>query len=288
MTTGQASTRGRVVIIGTPIGNLGDLSPRARESLAGVEVIFCEDTRRTRKLLSAAGIPAPRLVAMHQHNEAAATAHALSLVSAGTSVALVSDAGMPGISDPGERLVSAATAEGVTVEVVPGPTAFLAALVASGLPVARFCFEGFLPRRGRERTERLGSISAESRTTVLYEAPHRIVSTLTDLTSACGPSRRVSLARELTKLHEEFWRGCLGDALEWVSAGEPRGEWVIVLEGRTPEPVTAGEDEITAALRRRLASGETTKSAVDAVATELGVPRRQVYELAINQVRDHG
>lgn len=288
MTTRPAPTSGRIILIGTPIGNLGDLSPRARDSLAQAEVIFCEDTRRTRKLLSAAGVPAPRLVAMHQHNEAAAAARALALASAGTPVAVVTDAGMPGVSDPGERLVRAAAEEGIPVEVVPGPAAFLTALVASGLPIARFCFEGFLPRRGRDRTERLGSISAEGRTTVLYEAPHRIVSTLTDLTSACGPGRRVSLARELTKLHEEIWRGSLGDALEWVSAGEPRGEWVIVLEGAASEPVLAGEDEIISSLRRRLASGETTRSAADAVAAELGLPRRRVYQLAINQVRDHG
>ncbi|HVA74265.1 MAG TPA: 16S rRNA (cytidine(1402)-2'-O)-methyltransferase [Acidimicrobiales bacterium] len=279
-------TEGRVVLVGTPIGNLGDLSPRARESLAGAAVIFCEDTRRTRKLLSAAGIPAPRLVAMHQHNESAASAEALALACGGGVVAVVSDAGMPGISDPGTRLVALAAGEGVPVEVVPGPAAFLTALVGSGLPTARFCFEGFLPRRGRERTERLRAISAEARTTVLYESPRRVAATLADLSSACGHNRRVALGRELTKLHEEFWRGRLGDALEWVEAGEPRGEWVIVLDGAAPEPITAGEEEITSALRRHLAAGETRRTAVDAVAAELSIPRRQVYELAINQARD--
>jgi 16S rRNA (cytidine1402-2'-O)-methyltransferase len=277
---------GRVVLVGTPIGNLGDLSPRAREAFADSGVIFCEDTRRTRKLLSAAGIPAPRLVAMHQHNEAAAASEAVSLASAGSVVAVVSDAGMPGISDPGERVVTLAADQGVTVEVVPGPAAFLAALVGSGLPAGRFCFEGFLPRRGRERSHRLEQIASETRTTVLYEAPHRVVRTLQDLSSACGTARRVCIGRELTKLHEEFWRGTLGGAVDWAGAGEPRGEWVVVLEGAQADEVPAGEDEIMAALRRHLAAGETRKSAVDAVAAELCLPRRQVYQLAINPPHD--
>ncbi|HET6917368.1 MAG TPA: 16S rRNA (cytidine(1402)-2'-O)-methyltransferase [Acidimicrobiales bacterium] len=277
---------GRVVLVGTPIGNLGDLSPRAREALGAAGVIFCEDTRRTRKLLSAAGIPTPRLVTMHQHNEAAAASEAVSLASAGIVVAVVSDAGMPGISDPGERVVMVAADQDVTVEVVPGPAAFLAALVGSGLPAGRFCFEGFLPRRGRERSQRLDQIASETRTTVVYEAPHRAVRTLQDLGSVCGTARRVCIGRELTKLHEEFWRGTLGGALEWAGAGEPRGEWVLVVEGARPDEAAAAEDEIMAALHRHLAAGETRKSAVDAVAAELCVPRRQVYQLAINPPHD--
>lgn len=277
---------GRIVLVGTPIGNLGDLSPRARQALADSDAIFCEDTRRTRKLLSATGIAAPRLVAMHQHNESAAASEAVSLASAGAVVAVVSDAGMPGISDPGERVTALAAAEGIPVEVVPGPAAFLAALVGSGLPAGRFCFEGFLPRRGRERTDRLRSIASETRTTVLYEAPHRVARTLQDLAEVCGPERRLAVGRELTKLHEEFWRGTLGIATEWVSSGEPKGEWVLVVEGAAPSDPVAGEDTITAALRRHLEAGDTRKSAVDAVAAELSVPRRRVYELAINVARD--
>lgn len=278
-------TTGRIVLVGTPIGNLGDLSPRAREALGAADVIFCEDTRRARKLLSAAGVPAPRLVSMHRHNEAASSAHAVALASGGSLVAVVSDAGMPGISDPGERLVALAAADGLTVEVIPGPAAFLAALVGSGLPAGRFCFEGFLPRRGRERSERIAAISAETRTTVLYEAPKRVAATLAELSSACGGARRVSLGRELTKLHEEFWRGTLGDAAVRVAAGEPRGEWVIVVEGAAPAAPTVGEEEIDSALRRHLDAGQTRKSAVDAVAEELSLPRRRVYEMAINQAR---
>ena len=278
-------SQGRIVLVGTPIGNLGDLSPRARQALAGSTVIFCEDTRRTRRLLSAAGVPAPRLVSMHQHNEASASSEALALASAGATVTVVSDAGMPGISDPGERLVALAANGGIPVEVVPGPTAFLAALVGSGLPTARFCFEGFLPRRGKERADRLRGIGAETRTVVLYEAPHRVVRTLEDLVEACGPERRVCIGRELSKLHEEFWRGTLAGATGWAAAGEPRGEWVIVVEGATGR-VAPAEDEITAALRHHMAAGETRRSAVDAVAAELSVPRRQVYELSINAARE--
>ena len=278
-------TDGRIVIVGTPIGNLGDLSPRARESLAAAGVIFCEDTRRTRGLLSAAGVPSPRLVAMHQHNEAAASAQAVSLAAAGETVAVVTDAGMPGISDPGERVVALAAAEGVPIEVVPGPAAFVAALVGSALPTARFCFEGFLPRRGRERDQRLREIASENRTVVLYEAPHRVAATLRDLAGVCGAGRRASIGRELTKLHEEFWRGTLGDALERISGAEPRGEWVIVLEG-APPAAAAGDDEIRSALKECMAAGESRRTAVDAVAARLSVPRRHVYELSLKSAPD--
>ena len=278
---------GRIVVVGTPIGNLGDLSPRAREALAGADVVFCEDTRRTRKLFSAVGIPAPRLVALHQHNEAAASLRAVSLAAAGTSVVVVTDAGMPGISDPGERLVGLAAVEGVPVDIVPGPAAFLVALVGSGLPTGRFCFEGFLPRRGRERRLRLESIAAESRTSVLYEAPHRVVATLADLGGACGSDRRIAVGRELTKLHEQFWRGTLDEAAAWVGDNEPRGEWVIVVDGATPrDPSCIGEDEITSALSERLKSGMTKRAAAEEVAAELGLPRRRVYELSLIATRD--
>lgn len=276
---------GRIVIVGTPIGNLGDLSPRARDGLAGAGVIFCEDTRRTRKLLSAAGVAAPRLVAMHQHNEAAASAQALSHAAAGETVAVVTDAGMPGISDPGERIVALAAAGGIPVEVIPGPAAFVAALVGSGLPTARFCFEGFLPRRGRERDRRLQEIAAENRTVVLYEAPNRVAPTLGDLAAVCGHGRRVSIGRELTKLHEEFWRGTLGGALEWTSSEEPRGEWVIVVEG-APPAAAADDDQIRSALREHMAAGETRRTAVDAVALQLSLPRRRVYALSLNSATD--
>ena len=190
-----------LVLVGTPIGNLGDLSPRAVEALSSADVVVCEDTRRTGRLLAAAGVKARRLMAAHEHNEAAAAASVVDRLRAGETVAVVTDAGMPGVSDPGERLVAAAVAAGFEVRVVPGPTAAVAALVASGLPTGRFAFEGFLPRRGSERGERLTAVATDARTVVLYEAPHRLARTLADLVEVCGGDRRIAIGRELTKLH---------------------------------------------------------------------------------------
>jgi 16S rRNA (cytidine1402-2'-O)-methyltransferase len=273
---------GRIVLVGTPIGNLQDLSPRAAATLAGADVIFCEDTRHTRKLLAAAGIPAPRLLAMHQHNEGGAAGEAVRLAAGGATVAVVSDAGMPGISDPGERVVRAAHDAGVAVEVVPGPSALLAALVASGLPGTRFCFEGFLPRKGRARSDRLGEIASRDCTSVIFEAPHRVARTLDDLVSACGPDRAVAIGRELTKLHEEVWTGTLAEAAGRVGASPLRGEWVLVVG---PAPVEAGarsEEEILAALQVRLAASPDRRQAVAQVARDLGLPKRDVYRLALS------
>ncbi|TML38927.1 MAG: 16S rRNA (cytidine(1402)-2'-O)-methyltransferase [Actinobacteria bacterium] len=238
---------GSLILVSTPIGNLGDLSPRATDTLARVGVIACEDTRHTRKLLTHAGISGKRLLAVHEHNEAGQVAHVLGLLDRGVDVAVVTDAGTPGISDPGTRLVVAAAGAGARVEVVPGPSALVAALVLSGLPTARFCFEGFLPRKGRERAERLGAIAAERRTTVLYEAPHRLEATLGDLLAACGPLRLVAVARELTKLHEEVWRGTLDGALARARESAPRGEHVLVVAGAGgPEP--ASDEQVEAAV----------------------------------------
>jgi 16S rRNA (cytidine1402-2'-O)-methyltransferase len=269
------------VVVGTPIGNLQDLSPRAAAALAAADVIFCEDTRQTRKLLAAAGIAAPRLLSMHQHNEAGAAAQAVRMAGTGDVVAVVSDAGMPGISDPGERVVRAAQQAGVAVEVVPGPSAALAALVASGLPAGRFCFEGFLPRKGRERQERLGEIASRDCTTVLFEAPHRVPRTLEDLVSVCGPERPFAAGRELTKLHEEVWRGTLGAAVEWLAACLPRGEWVLLVGPAPPRSEPISDAEIGAALQSRLAGGEDRRAAVAGVARDLQVSRRRVYQLAL-------
>jgi 16S rRNA (cytidine1402-2'-O)-methyltransferase len=274
---------GRIVLVGTPIGNLGDLSPRAVSALATADVIFCEDTRRTRKLLSASGIRAQRLVVMHQHNEAASADYAVDLAAGGATVAVVTDAGMPGISDPGERVVVRAAASGVKLEVVPGPSAGITALVASGLASSRFCFEGFLPRRGRPREQRLRDIAGRDCTSVVYEAPHRVAGTIVDLAHACGSERQVAVGRELTKLHEEMWRGTLGRAVEWVAESEPRGEWVLVVEG---SPVSGQEHpsdaQILDALRLRVHGGDDRRGAVAAVASDLGVPKRDVYRLALD------
>lgn len=273
---------GRLVLVGTPIGNLGDLSPRAVATLSRADVICCEDTRRTRRLLSAAGIPAPRLVVMHQHNEAAAVGYAVELAIGGACVAVVTDAGMPGVSDPGERVVKAAVESGVPVDVVPGPSASLTALVASGLPTGRFSFEGFLPRRGQARRQRLEAVAGLDCTAVLYEAPHRVARTLADLATVCGPARPVALGRELTKLHEQWWRGTLGDAVEWVGVDEPRGEWVVVLGAESGPPPERSDAEIIAVLQRHLDGGADRRQAVTDAVNRLHVPKRRAYQLALS------
>jgi 16S rRNA (cytidine1402-2'-O)-methyltransferase len=274
------SDAGSLVLVGTPIGNLGDLAPRAAEALAGADAVCCEDTRRTGKLLSLAGIERRPLVVVNEHTEDREIPRVLARLARGERVALVSDAGMPGISDPGERLVAAAVAAGHPVEVVPGPSASLAALVVSGLPAGRFVFEGFLPRKGAGRTERLAAVAHEPRTTVLYEAPHRLARTLGDLAAACGEDRRVVVARELTKLHEEVWRGTLAGAVAWADERQPPGEMVIVLAG-APTAAPPGDDDVLAALRDELAAGATARDAARSVATRLAVPRRRAYDLAV-------
>ena len=273
-------SKGALVLVGVPIGNLADMSPRAIQALRDADVIACEDTRDTRKLLSLVDVPRTRLIAVHDHNEADMAATIVDLLAAGQRVALVSDAGMPGVSDPGEKLVAAVAAAGLDVEVVPGPSAAITALVVSGLPAGRFCFEGFLPRKGSGRTARLAHLATEPRTSILYEAPHRIAATVDDLVAACGPDRPVALARELTKRFEEVWRGTLGDLAGHLAATERRGEYVLVLGGAAePEPAT--DEDIEAALRARLDAGVDRKTAIAEVARELGAPKRTVYDAAL-------
>ena len=285
MTSQQAASRasggGTLVLVATPIGNLGDLPPRAVRALAEAHTIACEDTRRTRQLLSHAGVEGGhRLVAVNDHTEAAQVRTIVSRLDAGQRVALVTDAGMPAISDPGQRLVAAVVAAGHRVEVVPGPSAGLAALVVSGLPTARFCFEGFLPRKGRARAERLGELATERRTIVLFEAPHRVRQTVADLAGALGAVRRMAVARELTKAFEEVWRGTLEGAVAHLATAEPRGEYVLVLAG-APAPEAPSAGTVEDALRARIDAGVDKRSAIAAVASELGVPKRQVYEVAL-------
>jgi 16S rRNA (cytidine1402-2'-O)-methyltransferase len=272
---------GQLILVATPIGNLGDLTPRGVETLATAELVCCEDTRRTGRLLHHAGVKAKRMAVCNEHTERDRIGDVLAVLGAGGDVAVVSDAGMPGISDPGERLVRAALDAGYVVSAVPGPVAAIAALVSSGLPTARFVFEGFLPRSGVSRRERLTEIAGERRTTVLYEAPHRIVRTLSDLATECGAERPVVVARELTKLHETVVRGTLGD----IDVGEPRGEYVIVLAG-APDDVDDEEvtDEFLAAvLDVELRFGTSVRDAATRVAAEFDVPRRRVYEIAVGR-----
>jgi 16S rRNA (cytidine1402-2'-O)-methyltransferase len=268
-----------LVLVATPIGNLGDLSPRAVEALTEADVIACEDMRHSRRLLDHAGVHGRRLLAVHDHNESDQVRTILSLLERGKRVALITDAGTPAISDPGQRVVASVAAAGFSVQVVPGPSAVIAALVISGLPTHRFTFEGFLPRKGADRSRRMSTIANAGCTTVLYEAPHRLARTLRDLMETCGPIRQTVLVRELTKLYEEVWRGTLSDAVEHVESIPPRGEYVIVL-GSAPPRAFVEDDEITAALNSRMAAGDSRKTAITEVAASLAVPKRRVYDLA--------
>ncbi len=278
--SGDGARRGRVVVIGTPIGNLGDLSPRAVEALGAADVVACEDTRRTGRLIASAGIERPRLLRLDDHTEATSAPGLVELARSGAVVAVVSDAGMPGLSDPGALVVAEAVRAGVDVEVVPGPFAGAVAAVGSDLldPSGRFCFEGFLPRKGPVRRERIAALVDERRAVVLYEAPHRLAATLADLAAALGPDRRVALCRELTKMHEELWRGSLAEAVEHCEQVEPRGEYVVVLEGAEPPP-DATDDELWAAVDAELAGGASRRDAAAAVAERFGVPPNRVKRL---------
>jgi 16S rRNA (cytidine1402-2'-O)-methyltransferase len=282
--TGQ----GRLVLVATPIGNLGDLSPRARTVLEQADLICCEDTRRTRALLSAVGIPAggphgDRLLSLHGHNEHARVARVTAAVADGATVAVVSDAGTPGISDPGAWLATQVAEAGETVTTVPGPSSVLGALAVSGLPCDRFCVEGFLPRKGPSRRRRLAGLLSDDRTAVVLEAPSRVGATLAEL-AAAEPERRVAVVRELTKLHEEVWRGTLADAAAAFAALAVRGEVVLVVEG-APPPDPAGDDEVDAAVQRvrRDDPDAGLRQVADRVATALGVSRRRAYEAALRQ-----
>jgi 16S rRNA (cytidine1402-2'-O)-methyltransferase len=271
---------GTLVLVATPIGNLGDLSPRAIEALTEVDAIVCEDTRRTGRLLAHFGVPHKRLIVANEHTESNAATTVVGLLTGGGKVAVVTDAGLPGISDPGEWLVRVAIDADAIISVVPGPSAADAALVISGLPTARYVMDGFLPRTGSDRKTRLAEVAKEPRTVVLYEAPHRLIRTLTDLVATCGGERRVVLVRELTKLHEEVWRGTLSGSLEHTAEIEPRGEFVIVLEGAPPAEAPDDASVATAAANA-LAQGLRGKDAADHVATTLGVPRRQAYDAVL-------
>ena len=275
---------GTLVLVATPIGNLGDLSPRAVETMQHSSLILCEDTRHSGKLLSHAGISGVRLAVCNEHTETERAYDVLSLLDAGETVTMITDAGTPGISDPGSRLVRIVLDAGHAVSAVPGPAAFVMALVVSGFDTTRFVFEGFLPRSGRDRAVRLAAIAEEVRTTVIYEAPHRVERTVNDLAVACGADRAVAVARELTKLYESVWRGTLDDAASHLRSTAPRGEYVIVLEGAPPRGAVS-DDEIRSALHVALA-GHSRKDAVAAVVGQLEVPKRRVYDLALAEGRN--
>jgi len=272
---------GALVVVGTPIGNLGDLAPRAIDALRSVDVLACEDTRRTGRLLAHAAVDVPKLVVVNDHTEGAMVDRLVARIERGERVGLVSDAGMPAISDPGERLIAAVVAADLPVEVVPGPSAALTALVASGYSTGRFVFEGFLPRKGAARRQRLAVLATEPRTIVLYEAPHRMATLVDELCEHFGPDRPIALARELTKLHEEVWRGSALAAVERIGREGARGEFVVVVAGAPSAPPPTG-DEVVAALRLALAAGSSKRDAIAEVARSLGVPKREVYTIAVD------
>jgi 16S rRNA (cytidine1402-2'-O)-methyltransferase len=273
-----------LVLVGTPIGNLGDLSPRAVEVLRDADLIYAEDTRRTRGLLSHCDIPArDRLRTLHRHNEAEMSATVVEQIANGARVAYVSDAGMPGISDPGERLVRACVDAQLVVECVPGPSAVVTALVLSGLPAQPFTFFGFLDRKGRARREQLQSIASARHTSVLFETANRLAGTLTDLRGAAGADRPAAVLRELTKLHESAYRGSLDELIVMVeSAAIPtRGECVLVVGGQSErESVVADDNTVDARIDELLATGLRVRDVADAVHVELGVDRRAAYDRA--------
>lgn len=271
---------GTLYIVGTPIGNLEDVSLRALRILGEVDLIAAEDTRRTRKLLTHYEINTP-LTSYHEHNKLAKLDELLSTLQQ-KDVALVSEAGMPGLSDPGYELIEAAIARGIPVSPVPGPSALITALVVSGLPTVGFLYLGFLPRRQKQRRQLLASVAGEKRTLVAFEAPHRLHASLADLKDMLG-DRRIAIARELTKLHEEVWRGSVSQALAHFEENPPRGEFTLVIEGAKEERVTWDEGQVMEALAELLAEGIDRKEAVKVVSELAGWPKREVYKVALRE-----
>ncbi len=276
-------TAGELVVVATPIGNLGDLSPRAAEVLAGADIVCCEDTRHTGLMLSRLNIKANRLVSLHAHNERERSPQILAELRAGAQIAVVSDAGTPGVSDPGARLVMAAVEAGFKVTTVPGPSAVLAALAVAGVAWSRWRFEGFLPRKGPERRARVAEIARAGHPVVLYESPRRLTSTLSDLAAACGGDRGVSVCRELTKIHEEVLRTTLGQAGEHFRATEPRGEITLVVHPGAGAGENAPPEDAAVRLEVEalVAAGHSRRDAVSSVASRLGLSRRHVYDASL-------
>jgi 16S rRNA (cytidine1402-2'-O)-methyltransferase len=274
---------GKLVVCATPIGNLEDASPRLARALAEADLVACEDTRQTRKLLTHLGVTT-RMTSYHEVGEKERARELAERVAGGLHLALVTDAGMPAVSDPGYHLIGACLERGVAVEVVPGPSAAMAALVVSGLPTDRFCFEGFLPRRPGQRDRRLHELAAEPRTMVFFEAPHRVLVTLEAMAAAFGPDRAAAAVRELTKVHEQVLRGPLGEVRERLADQGPRGELTLVVGGLPPGAArpAAKPAELAAEVGRLVEGGTSTRDAVTAVAEATGTPRRSVYQAVLD------
>lgn len=271
---------GILYLVATPIGNLGDFSPRAVETLSAVDFIAAEDTRVSVKLLNHFGIKKP-LVSYHEHNHVTAGQSILRRLLEGETCALVTDAGCPAISDPGEDLVRLCAEQGVPVCAIPGPCAAITALSVSALATGRFAFEGFLPVPKKDRRRRLEALLGEERTMIFYEAPHKLRETLEDLCQAFGPDRRISLCRELTKLHEEILRQTLGEAAAYYRENEPRGEYVLVVAGAEAKTETVSLEAAVARTRALIASGMRVKDAAKQAAEETGIPKNKLYAAVI-------
>lgn len=274
---------GTLYLVPTPIGNLGDISRRIADTLAQADFIAAEDTRVSLKLLNHLELKKP-LISYYRHNTETAGPAILKRILAGESCALVTDAGTPAISDPGEELVALCAAHGVDVISIPGPCALVTALAASGLPTGRFTFEGFLPTNKKNRRAQLDALRAEERTMILYEAPHNLRATLSDLQDVFGPDRRISLCRELTKLHEEILRTTLGQAAEHYAGHEPKGEFVLVIEGAPPAaPEAVSPADALRRVEQLREEGRSLKEAARMAAEELSLPKNKLYDLALGK-----
>jgi 16S rRNA (cytidine1402-2'-O)-methyltransferase len=270
-----------LVLGGAPLGQPGDVSPRLREALASADVLAVEDTRRLHRLAGDLDVAVTgRVVSFHESVERSRLPGLLAALAEGATVLLLTDAGMPSVSDPGYTLVRAAVEAGVEVTSVPGPSAVTTALALSGLPCVRFCFEGFLPRKAGERRARLASLAAEARTMVFFEAPHRLADALADAAAAFGADRPAAVCRELTKTHEEVRRGPLSALAEWASAGV-RGEITLVVAGAVASPVELSDGELAALVAEEEAAGADRKEAIRAVVARTGLPRRTVYDAVV-------
>ncbi|GAA4359983.1 16S rRNA (cytidine(1402)-2'-O)-methyltransferase [Angustibacter luteus] len=271
---------GLLVLAGTPIGDVADAPPRLAAALAGADLVAAEDTRRLSRLVGALGITlAGRVLSYHEHNESKRTPELVEALVGGATVVVVTDAGMPSVSDPGYRLVAAAVAAGVRVSAVPGPSAVLTALAVSGLPVDRFCFEGFLPRKAGERSRALAALADEPRTMVFFEAPHRLAVSLAAMAAAFGPQRPAAVCRELTKTYEEVLRGGLAELVDWAQSGEVRGEITVVVAGAAPSEVSV--ESLVPRVQQLVDSGARLKEAAGEVAAASGVSKRELYDAVL-------
>ncbi len=272
---------GTLYLVPTPIGNLNDISDRCRAVLTEADFIAAEDTRVSLRLLNALGLK-KELVSYHEHNKGKSGSAIVRRILSGESCALVTDAGTPAISDPGEDLVRLCVDADLPVCAIPGPCALVTALCASGLPTGRFCFEGFLPAQKKERAARLEELKKETRTMLFYEAPHRLMQTLEALCQAFGKDRRISLCRELSKLHEEYRRTTLGKAIEYYQDNPPRGEFVLVVDGAIPEQSAPDLDAAVALVGELMAGGVSRKDAAKRIAERTGIKKNELYEASLN------